>query len=169
MNPNSADSNSANSGKVKNIEVQVDDENYRLGTDFLLSLAQFTFGYMKIHPECELAITMVDNSEMERLHIEWMDLPGPTDVLSFPMDELKPNSINDGPGILGDIMISAEFAESEASKRGVSLQSEVELLLTHGILHLLGFDHLEKSEEQIMFGLQEEILDQWRKEYYAHR
>ena len=114
---------------------------------------------MGIHPDSELNIRIVAEDEMSQLHVKWMDLSGPTDVLSFPMDELKPNSKADGPGIVGDIVLCPEFAEKNGKQ---SLDMELELLTVHGVLHLLGFDHAEKSEEAAMFKLQDEILENWR-------
>jgi probable rRNA maturation factor len=114
---------------------------------------------MGIHPESELNIRIVAEDEMSQLHVKWMDLPGPTDVLSFPMDELKPNSKKDGPGIVGDIVLCPSFAEKNGKQ---TLEKELELLIVHGALHLLGFDHAEKSEETAMFKLQDEILENWR-------
>lgn len=125
-------------------------------------LASFTLDKLGIHPDSELSISLVDEDEMSTLHMQWMDEPGPTDVLSFPMDEMKPNSSSNGPGLLGDIVLCPDFAEPQAKNAGQSLQSELELLTVHGILHLLGFDHREAEEEKVMFGLQEKYLKEWR-------
>ena len=125
----------------------------------IMSVATFALNKMGIHPDSELSITLVDEDEMENLHIEWMDLPGPTDVLSFPMDELKPFSASKGPGVVGDIVLCPTFAAKQA-KSGV--ETELALLTIHGILHLLGFDHAEKKEEKEMFELQENILNEWQ-------
>ena len=122
------------------------------------SVAKFALAKMGIHPDSDLSITLVDEAEMEKLHIEWMDLPGPTDVLSFPMDELKPFSAADGPGIIGDIVLCPEFAAKQAKS---TVAAELALLTIHGVLHLLGFDHAEKDEEKEMFDLQEKILKEW--------
>jgi len=122
------------------------------------SVAKFALAKMGIHPDSDLSITLVDEAEMEKLHIEWMDLPGPTDVLSFPMDELKPFSAADGPGIIGDIVLCPEFAAKQAKS---TVAAELALLTIHGVLHLLGFDHAEKNEEKEMFDLQEKILKEW--------
>ena len=122
------------------------------------SVAKFALAKMGIHPDSDLSITLVDEAEMEKLHIEWMDLPGPTDVLSFPMDELKPFSAADGPGIIGDIVLCPEFAAKQAKS---TIAAELALLTIHGVLHLLGFDHAEKNEEKEMFDLQEKILKEW--------
>jgi probable rRNA maturation factor len=97
---------------------------------------------------------------MEQLHVQWMDEPGPTDVLSFPMDELRPGT-DDAPtpaGLLGDIVLCPQVAESQARTAGHQLIDELLLLTTHGILHLLGFDHAEPDEEKEMFGVQRDIL-----------
>lgn len=114
---------------------------------------------MGVHPESELSITVVDEPEISKLHVEWMDLPGPTDVLSFPMDEVKPHSAGDGPAMIGDIVLCPDFA----AKQGLthSLEHELNILTTHGVLHLLGFDHANKDEEIEMFALQEHIVREW--------
>jgi probable rRNA maturation factor len=127
--------------------------------DEIKSVAAFALGKMGIHPDSDLSITLVDEEEMENLHIEWMDLPGPTDVLSFPMDELKPFSASKGPGIIGDIVLCPTFAAKQAKS---TVAAELALLTIHGVLHLLGFDHAEKEEEKEMFELQEKILKEWQ-------
>ena len=125
----------------------------------LASVAAFAMEKMGIHPESDLSITLVDEKRIEELHIQWMDLPGPTDVLSFPMDELKPFSSGDGPGIVGDIVLCPEFALKQAKD---GLDAELALLTVHGLLHCLGYDHAENEEETSMFALQEECLKEWR-------
>lgn len=130
--------------------------------DRLISLADFSLNSMGIHPDSELSISIVDVEEMSSLHMQWMDEPGPTDVLSFPMDEMKPFSATTGPGILGDIVLCPEFAVEQARTAGHSLQEELELLTVHGVLHLLGFDHRENDERKIMFAKQDELLMGWR-------
>lgn len=123
-------------------------------------LAAYVFDALHVHPDAELAIVLVDEAAIEQLHVQWMDEPGPTDVLSFPMDELRPGSI-DKPtpaGLLGDVVICPQVAEQQAKTAGHSTEQEILLLLTHGILHLLGFDHAEPAEEAEMFGLQRDLL-----------
>jgi probable rRNA maturation factor len=126
----------------------------------LKSVADFALNQMGIHPDSELNMRIVNQDEMSELHIKWLGLAGPTDVLSFPMDELKPNSKSEGPGIVGDIVLCPAFAEKNGKQ---SLEKELELLTVHGVLHLLGFDHAEKIEEAAMFKLQDEILENWRR------
>lgn len=97
---------------------------------------------------------------MEALHVQWMDEPGPTDVLSFPMDELRPGT-EETPtpaGLLGDIVLCPQVAETQARDAGHSTEDELLMLTTHGLLHLLGFDHAEPEEEREMFGLQRDLL-----------
>ncbi len=125
----------------------------------IISVAAFAMGKMGIHPDSDLSITLVDEERIEELHIQWMDLPGPTDVLSFPMDEMKPHSAADGPGIIGDIVLCPEFARKQAKD---GLDAELALLTVHGVLHCLGFDHAEKEEETAMFSLQDECLMEWK-------
>jgi len=123
-------------------------------------LAVFALDQMHVHPDADLAILFVDEAAMEQLHVQWMDEPGPTDVLSFPMDELRPGS-DDNPtpaGLLGDIVVCPQVAIAQAEAAGHSALEEMLLLTTHGILHLLGFDHAEPEEEREMFGIQRDIL-----------
>jgi len=125
----------------------------------LKSVAEFALNQMGIHPDSELNIRIVAEDEMSELHVKWMDLPGPTDVMSFPMDELKPNSKSDGPGLVGDIVLCPAFAEKNGKQ---SLEMELELLTVHGVLHLLGYDHEDIAEEKAIFKLQDELLTNWR-------
>ena len=131
----------------------------------VLRLAQFAFQEMYLHSKTELAIQFVDEPAMEVLHIQWMDEPGPTDVLSFPMDELRPGSESEitPAGLLGDIVICPQVAAKQAEIAGHEAINEILLLTTHGILHLLGFDHAEPDDEKEMFGLQKAILDNFYK------
>jgi probable rRNA maturation factor len=127
----------------------------------VLRLATFALNELHIHPQADLAIVFVDEPAMEVLHIEWMDEPGPTDVLSFPMDELRPGTEGEltPAGLLGDIVVCPQVAAKQAEAAGHETINEILLLTTHGILHLLGFDHAEPEEEKEMFGLQKAILE----------
>ncbi len=122
------------------------------------SLLNFGIDYMDLHPECELSVTFVDDQEMEELHIKWMDEPGTTDVLSFPMD--MPES-KDEAVTLGDIVIDPIVAANQAASAGHSTEHEIYILAAHGLLHILGYDHADKDEEKIMFELQEKIVKKW--------
>ncbi len=126
----------------------------------LQRLALHAFDHLNVHRDAELAIVLVDEAAIEQLHVQWMDEPGPTDVLSFPMDELRPGSDDEPtpPGLLGDIVLCPQVAVQQAQAAGHSTQDELLLLTTHGILHLLGFDHAEPDDEKEMFGIQRDIL-----------
>jgi probable rRNA maturation factor len=126
----------------------------------LQRLAAFALDFLHVHPDADLAIVLVDEAAMEQLHVQWMDEPGPTDVLSFPMDELRPGTEEEitPAGLLGDIVLCPQVAIEQAKTAGHPTQDELQLLTAHGILHLLGFDHAEPDEEKEMFGLQRDIL-----------
>ena len=130
----------------------------------LSDLCRFTLDRLRIHPQAELAVLLVDSAAMEQLHLQWMDEPGPTDVLSFPMDELRPTPPDEepSPGLLGDVVLCPDVARRQAAQAGHSFNDELQLLTVHGILHLLGYDHAEPEEEKEMFGLQKQLLDDWR-------
>jgi probable rRNA maturation factor len=126
----------------------------------LQRLATYALDAMHVSPEADLAILLVDEAAMEQLHVQWMDEPGPTDVLSFPMDELRPGT-EDQPspaGLLGDVVLCPQVAQTQADVAGHSLKEELQLLTAHGMLHLLGFDHADPAEEREMFGIQRDIL-----------
>ena len=126
----------------------------------LAQCARYVLDEMRVHPRAELCIKLVDEAAMEVLHVQWMDLPGPTDVMSFPMDELRPgrDGVEPVDGILGDIVLCPTVAQAQAVEAGHTTAEELLLLTTHGILHLLGFDHAEPEEEKEMFELQRTLL-----------
>lgn len=123
-------------------------------------LARYVLGQMHVADGAELAILFVDEEAMTQLHVQWMDEPGSTDVLSFPMDELRPGTPDNPtpPGLLGDIVVCPSVAARQAAAAGHSAEEEMLLLTTHGILHLLGYDHVEPEEEKEMFALQRHLL-----------
>ena len=127
----------------------------------LVALLDFGITYMELHAECEISLTFVGVQEMEELHIKWMDEPGPTDVLSFPMDlpEKKGDIVK-----LGDIVIAPAVAEKQALTAGHSTESEIYILAVHGLLHILGYDHADPDEEKVMFALQEKIVKEWQRQ-----
>ncbi len=132
----------------------------------LVAQAQFLLRKLYINPASELSIMLVDEVAMAALHEEFMDEPGSTDVLSFPMDELRAGT-EDEPsdeGILGDVVICPAVAQRQGQAAGHSTEVEMRLLLTHGVLHLLGHDHAEPEEHRVMFGLQAQLLAEWEGE-----
>jgi probable rRNA maturation factor len=158
------------------VSVEIANES---GTDIdeagLAALARHVLDDMDVHPLAELSVLLVDTPTMTGLHERWMGEPGPTDVLAFPMDELRPphqagTRADRGPaaepdplpGLLGDVVLCPEVARAQAAAAGHDLSSELELLAAHGILHLLGYDHADPDEHATMFGLQDKLLAQWR-------
>ncbi|MFD8121014.1 rRNA maturation RNase YbeY [Streptomyces albidoflavus] len=149
------------------------DVNNESGTEVderaILDIARYALARMRIHPLSELSVIVVDPEVMEQLHIQWMDLPGPTDVMSFPMDELRPPAKDEEEppqGLLGDIVLCPDVARQQGQDAPTrhSMDEELQLLTVHGVLHLLGYDHEEPGEKVEMFGLQQAIVDGWREE-----
>ena len=145
------------------IEV-IDESGHGLDVQALSQLSRFVMDQMRVHPQAELCIKAVDEATIAELNEKWMEKEGPTDVLAFPMDELRPGLVNEEPeeGMLGDLVLCPSVAERQAATAGHSTDAEIELLTVHGILHLLGYDHAEPEEHREMFGLQAQLLDEWR-------
>jgi len=131
----------------------------------LQSVVEYAMAFLRVNPAAEVAVVCVDEPTMEQLHMQWMGEPGPTDVLSFPMDELRPGRDGEASpeGILGDIVLCPSVAEKQAVTAGHSTMDELTMLSVHGLLHLLGYDHAQPEEEAEMFGLQGEILRGFQK------
>ncbi|MGL5929357.1 MAG: rRNA maturation RNase YbeY [Dermatophilaceae bacterium] len=126
----------------------------------LVACARYVLEQMRVHPRADLSLRLVEEAAMETLHVRWMNLPGPTDVMSFPMDELRPGREDTEPeeGVLGDIVLCPSVAAKQAREAGHATEEELLLLTTHGILHLLGYDHATPEEETEMFELQRQLL-----------
>lgn len=120
---------------------------------------------MHVHPHAEVSILFVDVDHMTSLHVKWMGEDGPTDVLSFPMDELRPGTSRSpsGPGALGDVVLCPVVTAQQAAAAGHSAQHETDILLVHGMLHLLGFDHRDQETETEMFQLQRQLVDSFNE------
>ena len=148
--------------------IEVNNEtDIEVDAESLAAQARFTLDRLRIHPQAELSIMLLDEVAMAELHVRWMGEPGPTDVLSFEMDELRQPQDDEEPepGMLGDVVICPAVADRQAVAAGHGRDDEMALLLTHGILHLLGYDHAEPEEHTEMFGLQARLLAEW----VAHR
>ena len=145
------------------IEV-IDESGLAIDARRTQQLARFVMDRMRVHPLAELCVKAVDEDTISELNEKWMEKEGPTDVLAFPMDELRPGLVNEEleEGMLGDLVLCPEVAERQAVTAGHSTEAEIELLTVHGILHLLGYDHAEPEEHKEMFGLQAQLLDEWR-------
>ena len=122
-------------------------------------LGLWVMDQMRVSTQSDLTILFVDPDPIAELHERWMSLEGPTDGMSFPMDELRPG---DGKttmeGVLGDLVICPWVAAQQAAAAGHSTMQEMMLLTIHGILHLLGYDHVTPEQERQMFGLQRQLL-----------
>jgi probable rRNA maturation factor len=135
-------------------------------------LAAFVLQRMRVHPQAELCVTAVDEDTIAELNAKWMDKAGPTDVLAFPMDELRPGKVTEEPeeGVLGDLVLCPAVAVRQAEEAvrkgqtGYTATDELDMLTVHGILHLLGYDHAEPDEHKEMFGLQAQLLAEWQGE-----
>ena len=130
----------------------------------LSALSRFVMDRMRVHPLAELCIKVVDEDTIATLNERWMEATGSTDVLAFPMDELRPGLVNEDPeeGVLGDLVVCPAVAERQAKEAGHPVEDELDLLTVHGILHLLGYDHAEPEEHKEMFGLQARLLTEWQ-------
>lgn len=105
-------------------------------------------------------LILIDNKTIHKINLEYRGIDRPTDVISFALEDDKSCPHIEGmPRILGDIYISIEKAKEQAELYGHSFERELSFLAVHGLLHLLGYDHMEKEEEKIMFERQELILD----------
>jgi probable rRNA maturation factor len=137
----------------------------------LVRLATFALEQLRIHPQAELSILLVDEDTMSAYHEKYLGEPGPTDVLSFPMDELRPPSDDDEPpeGLLGDVVLCPAVTSRQAAEHGRSAQAEAEYLLVHGLLHLLGYDHAEPEEKAEMFALKDRLLAAWDQQRPSRR
>jgi probable rRNA maturation factor len=136
----------------------------------LVAVARHVLSGMGVSPLADLSLHIVDVEAMEQLHVRWMGEPGPTDVLAFPMDELdlrgsrgvghdgRDEAPDTGLVDLGVVVLCPEVAERQAADAGHTAADELQLLCTHGVLHLLGYDHGEPDEHAEMFGLQGELL-----------
>jgi probable rRNA maturation factor len=148
---------------LMSIEV-LNESGQELDVRELARLSRFVMDVMRVHPQAELCIKAVDEATIAELNQQWMEKEGPTDVLAFPMDELRPGLVNEEPeeGVLGDLVLCPDIAAKQGETAGHGTEAEIELLTVHGILHLLGYDHAEPEEHAEMFGLQDQLLAAWR-------
>ena len=130
--------------------------------DIYLCLLGKTFNHLGLKCDAILSVTFVDNKFIHKLNKEYRNVDRPTDVISFAFldgDEQRDTKLHgDGPVPLGDIYISVEKAKEQAEEYGHPLERELSFLFVHGLLHLLGYDHMTKEDEAVMFKLQDEIL-----------
>lgn len=139
----------------------------------LVDLGRYVLDALEVNPMAELSVVLLDADAMAALHLQWMDLSGPTDVMAFPMDGADlpletaepsgpPRPDGSTPGaLLGDVALCPAVAAQQARQAGHSTDAELQLLCAHGILHLLGYDHGEPDEEREMFELQARLVQGW--------
>lgn len=150
-----------------NVDV-LDESGQGVDVVALTRLCRFVMRRMRLHPATELTVRLVDTDTIAVLNEQWMGKKGPTDVLSFPMDELSPGRQDREPeeepeGYLGDIALCPQVAAQQAPAAGHDPSDEIELLTVHGILHLLGYDHATAEEHAEMFGIQGRLLLEWQR------
>ncbi|UFT97814.1 rRNA maturation RNase YbeY [Radiobacillus kanasensis] len=137
---------------------QVKPEHFDLVEKLLEQAAELE----QVSDEAELSVSFVDNDEIQTINREYRNIDKPTDVISFAMQESmedEPEIVGDDvPLLLGDIIISVDKAEEQATEYNHSFERELGFLAVHGFLHLLGYDHMNEDDEKKMFGRQEEIL-----------
>jgi probable rRNA maturation factor len=146
------------------MSIEIENESgVEVQLDQILNLADFALAKMHIDPAADIEILLVDENVMESYHLDWMQESGPTDVLSQPIDGLRPGKPNSPTpaGHLGLIVLCPQVASKQAVTAGHSEIQEVLILVAHSILHLLGYDHAEKEDETVMFALQQEIVREY--------
>lgn len=109
----------------------------------------------EVSEQSEVSIVIDNDARLQELNSQFLGIDAPTDVLSFPSDEMDPDA---GTPYLGDIIISKPRAQAQADDAGHALEAEIQLLIVHGMLHLLGYDHADAEEKQEMWARQKEIL-----------
>ena len=123
----------------------------------LESAAKRTLEYTGTPTDTDLSIVLTDDTQIHQLNLEFRDVDAPTDVLSFPGGEIDPDT---GKPYLGDVIISFKRADAQAQTAGHPLGSELKLLVVHGVLHLLGYDHQDEKTKAEMWSAQDDILAQ---------
>lgn len=116
-----------------------------------------TLKHQKESPEVNLSVVLMDSRKLRKFNRDYLGIDAPTDVLSFPASEPDPET---GARYIGDILISVPYAAKGARKAGHRLEAELQLLVVHGVLHLLGYDHARPREKARMWKAQREILTQ---------
>ena len=133
------------------------ESEFTVPKDLLERAASAALEHQAASLDCELTIVLTTDARLKELSRDYLGIDAPTDVLSFPASETDPET---GARYIGDILISMARAQSQATAAGHPLESEVQLLVVHGVLHLLGHDHAEVTEKARMWKAQADILAQ---------
>lgn len=122
-------------------------------------IALYTFDYLKIEDDIEFSVSIIDNDRIHEINREYRHIDRPTDVITFALEDEESPYIEGMPRLLGDIFISYDKALEQAQDYGHSIKRELCFLFTHGLLHLLGYDHMIEEDEKVMMALQDTILN----------
>ncbi len=122
-------------------------------------IALYTFDYLKIEDDIEFSVSIIDNERIHEINKEYRHIDRPTDVITFALEDEESPYIEGMPRLLGDIFISYDKAVEQAQDYGHSIKRELCFLFTHGLLHLLGYDHMIEEDEKVMMALQDTILN----------
>ena len=136
-------------------------EEYENYEEIYSNLLEKVFSHLKLSFEAIVSVSLVDNNFIHELNRDYRKIDRPTDVISFAFldNEDREKEIKSGmPVVLGDIYISVDKAKEQAAEYGHPLEREMSFLFVHGMLHLLGYDHMTPEDEKVMFKLQDEIL-----------
>lgn len=143
------------------VDVSCDEPSWPEET--VMQLATFALTHESAPEVCELSISLITEEEIAQLNEEYRDKQGPTDVLSFPLDDPWQATKDAKEILIGDIMIAPTVAATQAPQYGNSFEEEMSLLLVHGCLHLLGYDHIDEDEALEMEAHEREILSAWKE------
>lgn len=140
-----------------------DEQTEQVGVDDLHSLAGLVLREEGFPEDAEVTLLFISEGEMASYNERFLDREGPTDVLAFPVEDLLPGVVpetdSQGPPLmLGDVVVAPAYVRRQASKFGVSYEDEMALMVTHGILHLLGYDHIEDTDAERMESRERELL-----------
>jgi probable rRNA maturation factor len=140
-----------------------DEQTESVGLTDLHRLAELIMDEENYPEDAEVTLLFVDENEMSSYNERFLSRSGPTDVLAFPVEELLPGIVPNhdpqGPPLmLGDVVIAPGYVRRQAEEHGVSFEDEMALMVTHGILHLLGYDHLDEEEAERMEQRERELL-----------
>lgn len=140
-----------------------DEQTDQVGVDDLHSLAGLVLGEEGYPEDAEVTLLFISEGEMASYNARFLDREGPTDVLAFPVEDLLPGVVPEtdpqGPPLmLGDVVVAPAYVRRQASKYGVSYEDEMALMVTHGILHLLGYDHIDDADAERMESRERELL-----------
>ncbi|MFQ3550203.1 MAG: rRNA maturation RNase YbeY [Armatimonadota bacterium] len=135
------------------------EQNLPVRVQHLRNLTKKVLQLENCNENIEVSILLCDDSYISELNYQYREVEGPTDVLSFSLIEGDENFDIEDEKLLGDIVISVETAQRQANEAGHSLEKEIDTLLVHGILHLLGYDHCDENQEEELFTLQNKYLN----------